>query len=114
VSDFARSGYSVKSPDELSRPDVEGANGSAGSFRRKFLKGSSRDYNIFVDGRRRSHVVLSSGPVVRDALTKINCPAVAEALAGPARLGVKSEEASVLRCKEDALVELALLAYTGN
>src|SRR2546422_3515495 len=53
VSQFARSGDGVESPDRFSRPDIKGANISTGPFRRYFLDFRSCDDQVFVNGGRR-------------------------------------------------------------
>src|SRR5437867_6119062 len=114
VTYLARPRNSVKSPDQLPRPGVEGANGSARPFRRKFLKPRSSYHKIPVNGGRRSHLDPAFRPLVRDAFTKVNGAAVTEALARLAGLGIQSEEASIQGGVKDALVDRLLLAGAGN
>src|SRR5207245_8132895 len=114
ASRFARSGDGVEPPDQLPRPDIKGANISAGPFRREFLDFRSGDDQVFINGGRRRRVVPFFRPFVRDPRAKINGSTLAEALARAASSRIQSKEARVQGDIEEPLVELVFLLSAGN
>src|SRR2546430_460859 len=114
MSNLARTGHGVKSPYKFSCPDIEGADSSAGTFRRMLLQSRSCNNEVLVDGGRRGCLVRSFRPPVRNIRTKVDCSTIAEALARLAGLRIQSEETRIDRGIEDALVHTIRRATTGE